>query len=43
VIVPALAFLDFGFGSVVVCPTSDVARNNIAHIFHAAFITLSYF
>jgi hypothetical protein len=37
------AFAFLGFGAVLVCATREVARNNIAHIFHADFITLSYF
>jgi hypothetical protein len=41
VIVAALDFL--GLGSVLVCATSDVARNTTAHNFHADFIALSSF
>jgi hypothetical protein len=39
--VAALGF--FGLGDGLVCPTSEVARNMIAHNFDADFITLSSF
>jgi hypothetical protein len=41
VIAGAAFFLGLGF--VLVCPTSDVARNRIAHTFHADLISLSSF
>jgi hypothetical protein len=37
--VAALVLL--GLGSVLVCATSDVARNTITHNFHTDFISLS--
>ena len=39
-VLPPSAFL--GFGAVLVCATSPVARNRIAHTFHADFILLSF-
>jgi hypothetical protein len=38
-VIVAAFFLGLGAG--LVCATSDVARNTIAHNFHADFITLS--
>jgi hypothetical protein len=37
------AFALLGLGAVLVCATSDVAKNTVTQSFHADFIALSFF